>query len=58
MKDGIYAKFVTSKGEITVELTQKHTPGTVGNFVALAEGSLDNSAKPQGQPYYDGLTFH
>lgn len=34
------------------------TPGTVGNFVALAEGNLENKVKPQGTPYYDGLTFH
>ena len=26
--------------------------------MALAEGNLENSAKPQGTPYYDGLTFH
>ena len=58
MQDGIYAKFTTSKGEILVQLTYDKTPGTVGNFVALAEGNLENGAKPQGQPYYDGLTFH
>ncbi|GGD84267.1 peptidylprolyl isomerase [Planktosalinus lacus] len=58
MGDGIYAKIVTSKGEITINLTYKLTPGTVGNFVALAEGTLENSAKPQGTPYYDGISFH
>ena len=58
MKDGIYAKFNTSKGEITVKLTHDRTPGTVGNFVALAEGTLENSVKAQGTPYYDGLKFH
>lgn len=58
MGDGIYAKIVTSKGEITINLTYKLTPGTVGNFVALAEGTLENSAKPQGTPYYDGILFH
>lgn len=58
MENGIYAKFNTSKGEILVRLTHDKTPGTVGNFVALAEGNLENSAKPQGQPYYDGLKFH
>lgn len=58
MQDGIYAKFNTPKGEILVELTYDKTPGTVGNFVALAEGTLENTAKPQGKPYYDGLTFH
>ncbi|MEP2934976.1 MAG: peptidylprolyl isomerase [Gilvibacter sp.] len=58
MQDGIYAKFTTTKGEILVELTHDKTPGTVANFVALAEGNLENEAKPQGTPYYDGLTFH
>ncbi len=58
MQDGLYAKFNTSKGEILVALEYQKTPGTVGNFVALAEGNLENSAKPQGTPYYDGLKFH
>jgi peptidyl-prolyl cis-trans isomerase A (cyclophilin A) len=58
MQDGLYAKFNTSKGDILVALEYKKTPGTVGNFVALAEGNLENSAKPQGTPYYNGLKFH
>ena len=58
MQDGIYAKFNTPKGEILVRLTHDKTPGTVGNFVALAEGNMENTAKPQGSPYYDGLKFH
>ncbi|MEO1485071.1 MAG: peptidylprolyl isomerase [Bacteroidota bacterium] len=58
MQDGIYAKFNTNRGEILVKLTHDKTPGTVGNFVALAEGNMENSSKPQGKPYYDGLKFH
>jgi FKBP-type peptidyl-prolyl cis-trans isomerase len=58
MDNGLYAKFNTSKGAIVVNLEFKKTPGTVGNFVALAEGNLENSFKPQGTPYYDGLKFH
>lgn len=58
MTDGIYAKITTSKGEILIQLTYDKTPGTVGNFVALAEGNLENDAIPQGKPYYDGLKFH
>jgi len=58
MENGIYAKFNTSKGTILVELTYDKTPGTVGNFVGLAEGNLENNEKPQGKPYYDGLAFH
>jgi len=58
MQDGLYAKFNTTKGTILVALEYKKTPGTVGNFVALAEGNLENKVKPQGTPYYNGLKFH
>lgn len=58
MENGIYAQFNTAKGAILVKLTHDLTPGTVGNFVALAEGNLENTARPQGKPYYDGLKFH
>ncbi|WP_418511929.1 peptidylprolyl isomerase [Corallibacter sp.] len=58
MQDGLYAKFNTTKGNILVALEFEKTPGTVGNFVALAEGNLENSAKKQGTPYYNGLKFH
>ena len=58
MQDGLYAKFTTSKGEILVNLEFQRTPGTVGNFVALAQGNLENDVKKQGQPYYNGLKFH
>ncbi len=58
MEDGIYAKFNSTKGEVLVKLTHDKTPGTVGNFVALAEGKKKNTAKAEGIPYYDGLTFH
>jgi len=58
MENGIYAKFNTNKGAILVKLTHDLTPGTVGNFVGLAEGNLENDQKPQGKPYYNGLKFH
>jgi peptidyl-prolyl cis-trans isomerase A (cyclophilin A) len=58
MNNGLYAKFHTSKGSILVDLTFEKTPGTVGNFVALAEGNMENEVKPQGNSYYDGLKFH
>ncbi len=58
MKEGIYANFETTKGTIKVALTFDKTPGTVGNFVGLAEGKIKNSAKAEGEAYYDGLKFH
>ncbi len=58
MDNGLYAKLNTSKGEILVQLEFEKTPGTVGNFVALAEGNLENNSKAQGTPFYDGLKFH
>ena len=58
MQDGLFAKINTTKGEITIKLTHDKTPGTVGNFVGLAEGKIENGAKSGGAPYYDGLTFH
>jgi len=58
MDNGIYAKFNTTKGSILVHLEFEKTPGTVGNFVALAEGNLENEITSQGTPYYDGLKFH
>ena len=58
MENGIYAKFITEKGSILVKLTHDLTPGTVGNFVALAEGNMENKVKPQGTKFYDGLNFH
>jgi len=58
MQDGLYAKFNTTKGSILVNLEYEKTPGTVGNFVGLAEGNMENKAIPQGTPYYNGLKFH
>lgn len=58
MENGIYAKFNTAKGAILVKLTHDLTPGTVGNFVGLAEGNLENKVKPQGTKFYNGLKFH
>ena len=58
MSEGIYAKFNTTKGAIRIKLTHDKTPGTVGNFVGLAEGRQKNSFRPQGEGYYNGLQFH
>jgi len=55
--EGIFAKLETSKGQVKIELFYEKTPLTVINFVGLAEGTKINSFK-NGQPFYDGLTFH
>ena len=58
MNEGLYTRIKSNKGDVLIKLEFEKTPGTVGNFVALAEGNMENSAKPQGQKYYDGLKFH
>jgi len=60
LDDGLYAKFITTKGDITVILEFEKTPLTVTNFVGLAEGTKDfkdSRGRTSGR-YYDGLKFH
>jgi cyclophilin family peptidyl-prolyl cis-trans isomerase len=54
----LYAVITTNKGEMKLELLFEHAPLTVANFVGLAEGTIENSFKAPGEPYYDGLVFH
>lgn len=58
LKDGIYAKFQTNKGDILLQLEFKKTPLTVANFVGLAEGTQPNQKFQKGTPFYNGLKFH
>ncbi|MDR2304122.1 MAG: peptidylprolyl isomerase [Treponema sp.] len=53
--NGLFARISTSRGNIVVRLEFQKTPLTVCNFVALAEGKLNNT---KGKPFYDGLSFH
>ena len=59
LPDGLYAKITTTKGDILAKLEHEKTPGTVANFVALAEGNHPEvSDEHKDKKYYDGLTFH
>ncbi|MBN1832691.1 MAG: peptidylprolyl isomerase [Deltaproteobacteria bacterium] len=60
LEDGLYARMVTSKGNIVLILEFEKTPLTVANFVGLAEGTKEfsDSKGRTGGRYYDGLTFH
>jgi peptidyl-prolyl cis-trans isomerase A (cyclophilin A) len=59
----LWVEFVTPRGVIDCELYEQLTPVTVANFVGLARGLrpwFDRDADEwiEGQPYYDGTTFH
>tara|TARA_B100000767_G_scaffold252096_1_gene255633 strand:- start:1299 stop:2234 length:936 start_codon:yes stop_codon:yes gene_type:complete len=58
MENGLYALVETSKGNITLNLEFEKTPATVGNFVALCEGEMENTSKDLGDPYYNNMKFH
>lgn len=60
LKDGLYAQFDTTQGEIICALEYTKTPLTVTNFVGLAEGTkeLGGGAKMKGDKFYDGMKFH
>lgn len=57
-QDSVLADVYTSMGLITINLEFEKTPLTVANFVGLAEGTKNNTAKKAGEPYYDGIIFH
>lgn len=56
--DGLFADIKTNKGTIRIKFEYEKVPMTVANFVALAEGKMKNTAKAEGQPYFDGIKFH
>jgi peptidyl-prolyl cis-trans isomerase A (cyclophilin A) len=55
LPEGLYADIITNRGNILIKLEYEKTPLTVGNFIGLAEGTLDMT---NGKRFFDGLTFH
>jgi peptidyl-prolyl cis-trans isomerase A (cyclophilin A) len=58
----LYARFVTSMGNIVIRLEEQRAPKTVKNFVGLATGSQEWKDPKTGEakktPLYDGTIFH
>jgi peptidyl-prolyl cis-trans isomerase A (cyclophilin A) len=55
--------FDTTMGRLTCQLFDKEAPLTAANFVGLATGTKPwtdpvTTKQVQGQPFYDGTTFH
>ena len=57
-EDGLYVHIETNYGDIVGKLEMERAPLTTANFVGLAEGTLPNTAKADGVPFYDSLIFH
>ena len=58
MENGIYAKIITDKGNILVNLEYELTPITVSNFIGLSLGTLSNHSNRKNARFYDNLVFH
>ncbi len=59
----LYARFLTSMGNIVVQLEEERAPNTVKNFVGLATGTQEwtnpsTGESKQGVPLYNGTVFH
>jgi peptidyl-prolyl cis-trans isomerase A (cyclophilin A) len=59
----LYARFVTTLGNIVVRLEEQRAPKTVKNFVGLASGTQEwadpaTGKLEKGAAYYDGTIFH
>ncbi len=59
----LYARFVTSMGNIVIRLEEERAPKTVRNFVGLATGTQEwvhpgTGKAEKGKPLYDGTIFH
>jgi peptidyl-prolyl cis-trans isomerase A (cyclophilin A) len=62
LKPGVYAQFNTTEGNFTIKLFDTEVPGTVDNFIGLAEGTKEwtdpRTRQKVKKPYYDGGVFH
>ncbi len=59
LEEGVYAELNTNRGTAIAKLNYKETPLTVGNFVALAEGTQEEvDSTYAGKKFYNGLVFH
>ena len=61
-EDGIYADFITTKGNFTCRLYYTIAPKAVANFIGLATGTRAWIDAPTGavrtNSFHNGLTFH
>jgi peptidyl-prolyl cis-trans isomerase A (cyclophilin A) len=57
-----FANFETSEGSFKIRLFDKEAPGTVANFVGLAEGTKEwhdpRTGERRKAPFYNGVIFH
>ena len=62
LREGWYARIVTTKGEIMVRLLPDQAPQAVAHFAALVRGELGWSDPVSGEeyrePYFDGAPVH
>jgi len=63
VKSPLHALLHTNLGDIKVELFADRAPQTVGNFVGLAEGTIEwldplSGQNQKGVRFYDGIKFH
>jgi peptidylprolyl isomerase len=58
MAPGLYADISTNRGNLLFLLDYEGVPLTVTNFCGLAEGTLPNSYRNPGEPFFDGLAFY
>ncbi len=57
LPEGLYGNLKTTKGDILVKFNDKESPVTVANFVGLAEGKIENSAKKERRTFLQRYYF-